>query len=275
MSAATGTVTSADGTTIAYCVVGRGKRLIVVGGALRTAQDYLPLAAALSDFEVYVLERRGRGASGPQGPDYSIEKECDDLLALQAEVGATAVFGHSFGGVVALETVRRSAVFAQVVVYEPGISLETSPMAWAVRYRRLLDAGRKRAAFTCFVRGSGHLPAHASRLPAWLFQLILRLVVRKAEWQRIEPLLWSNLHEHEQLVHLDGGVIRYAGISAQVTMLAGEKSPPFVSTGLYALQQVLPMSRVELLDGMDHTAPDQSEPVGVAAAVSRYLKTAT
>ena len=55
------TATSADGTQVAYRSVGAGSGLIVVGGAMRTAEDYLPLAHALArSFEVHVMERRGR-----------------------------------------------------------------------------------------------------------------------------------------------------------------------------------------------------------------------
>lgn len=62
-------VTSADGTGIAYQTVGEGRGLIVVGGALRTGADYLPLARELAKtFAVHVMDRRGRGASGPPGP---------------------------------------------------------------------------------------------------------------------------------------------------------------------------------------------------------------
>ncbi|MEZ5088358.1 MAG: alpha/beta hydrolase [Micropruina sp.] len=68
--AARNTVTSADGTRIGYRTVGDGTGLILVGGALRTAEDYLPLAAALAErCAVHVVDRRGRGDSGPQDPD--------------------------------------------------------------------------------------------------------------------------------------------------------------------------------------------------------------
>ena len=87
---------SADGTTIAYQTVGSGDGIIVVGGVLRSASDYMAIARVLADsFTVHVVDRRGRGASGPQGRDYSVEKECEDLLAVQARTGAQRVFGHS------------------------------------------------------------------------------------------------------------------------------------------------------------------------------------
>ena len=63
----TSAVTSADGTGIAYQTVGEGRGLIVVGGALRTGGDYLPLARELAGtFAVHVMDRRGEEPAGPR-----------------------------------------------------------------------------------------------------------------------------------------------------------------------------------------------------------------
>ena len=71
------TVTSADGTTIAFETLGSGAGLIVVGGVLSTARNYVDLGRELGgSFTVHLMERRGRGASGAQGPGYGVEKEC-------------------------------------------------------------------------------------------------------------------------------------------------------------------------------------------------------
>jgi pimeloyl-ACP methyl ester carboxylesterase len=85
----------------------------VVGGALRTAEDYLPLAGRLArSLTVHLVERRGRGASGPQGPDYALAKEVEDLLAVRAETGARLAFGHSYGGLVVLEAARSASTLS-------------------------------------------------------------------------------------------------------------------------------------------------------------------
>ncbi|GFE21123.1 hypothetical protein Sliba_15760 [Streptomyces nigrescens] len=95
------TALSADGTPISYRTMGDGPHLILLGGALRTSDDYLPLASVLAtSFRVHLVERRGRGASGPQGPHYTLRKEVEDLLAVQSETGrgwpsATAMAGLS------------------------------------------------------------------------------------------------------------------------------------------------------------------------------------
>ena len=94
-------VLSKDGTRIGYLSVGEGPSVLVIPGVLSVAADYAAFARALSEhFSVHTIERRGRGESGPQGDDYSIVKECEDVLALQAETGASFLVGHSYGGLV-------------------------------------------------------------------------------------------------------------------------------------------------------------------------------
>src|SRR5690242_2288681 len=98
------TVRSADGTTIGYLSVGAGPPVLVIPGVLSMAGDYAAFASALAEhFTVHTLERRGRGVSGPQGDDYGIGKECEDVLALRAATGASLLVGHSYGGLIALE----------------------------------------------------------------------------------------------------------------------------------------------------------------------------
>src|SRR5579875_149138 len=134
------TVLSADGTTISYLTVGSGPSVIVISGVLSMAADYAAFARALAEhFTVHTIERRGRGESGPQGKDYSITKECEDVLALQARTGASFLVGHSFGGFVALEVARNNPAFTKIAVYEPGVSIDGSiPKGWIPGYEKKL-----------------------------------------------------------------------------------------------------------------------------------------
>src|SRR5690349_12333401 len=118
-------VRSTDGTRIGYLSVGTGPAGVVIPGVLSMAADYARFARALSEhFTVHTIERRGRGESGPQGDDYSLVKECEDVLALQAETGAALLVGHSYGGLIALEVARNNKAFRKIAVYEPGVSID-------------------------------------------------------------------------------------------------------------------------------------------------------
>ena len=105
------TVTSADGTTIAYETVGAGPALILVDGALcyRGQGPSRDLAAALADtYTVYCYDRRGRGDSGDT-PPWSADREIEDLAALLAAAGGTAyLFGASSGAVLAADAAARN-----------------------------------------------------------------------------------------------------------------------------------------------------------------------
>ncbi len=98
-------VTSLDGTTIGFRRLGTGPAVIVVHGGMQASQYFMGLATALSDaFEMLVVDRRGRGLSGPHGDHFSIQREVEDLQAIVAASGATRIFGLSAGALVSLRT---------------------------------------------------------------------------------------------------------------------------------------------------------------------------
>ena len=78
------TVTSADGTSIAYTKTGAGPAVIIVDGALchRSFGPSGGIAEQLcSEFTVYTYDRRGRGESG-DADTYAPEREVEDIAAL-------------------------------------------------------------------------------------------------------------------------------------------------------------------------------------------------
>jgi pimeloyl-ACP methyl ester carboxylesterase len=269
------TVASTDGTTIGYHTLGSGPGVVVVGGALRSGEDYLPLGRALAGSRTaHLMDRRGRGASGPQGSDYSIDRECEDLRAVIAATDADAIFGHSYGGLIALESARRERSFPDVIVYEPGVSVHGSlPLGWLARYRELLDRGDARGAFTCMVRQAGFAPAMLSRMPSWCARAILALVVRGQQWQAMKALLRTHLLEGEQAALLDGDASRFSTIDSRVLLLAGAKSPASITMGpMLAIQAVIAGSTFELMQGLGHTAPDDQAPQRVAERVLQFSR---
>ena len=175
MSFPQSTVTSMDGTKIGYYSIGQGPGIMVPHGALRTSNDFTKFSQALSDsFTVHVIDRRGRGMSGPQGADYSISKECEDVEAVQEATGATYVFGHSYGGLVALEFARENKSINKIALYEPGIIAEPTNWDWMSDYEMAMGREDFRGAFASFVRGMGH--TSLTHFPLWYAKLLLRLL---------------------------------------------------------------------------------------------------
>src|SRR5579871_6431512 len=117
------TVTSRDGTTIAYEQSGAGPALILVDGAMcyRAFGPMRGLAALLAPhFTVFAYDRRGRGESGDTAP-YAVEREVEDIEALIDAAGGTAgVYGISSGAFLALEAARRlPGRVTRLALYEP------------------------------------------------------------------------------------------------------------------------------------------------------------
>lgn len=266
------TVSSADGTPISYQTMGAGPGLIVLGGALRASRDYLPLASALAgSFTVHVVDRRGRGASGPQGPEYTLSKEVEDLLAVQAQTGARLAFGHSYGGLVILETARSFQVFERIAVYEPGVPAGAFSTDWMAPYRERLAAGDPHGAFVHFIRGSDGAPAFLTKLPYWYLRMALRVGFRGPAWQRMLPLLEASLAEHEQVAAQQGRLAAFAAVTAPVLLLCGGRTPRASRADFDAVRDTLPDATLETLPGLNHFGPEEKTAPVVAERVLRFL----
>ncbi|MEU4537470.1 alpha/beta hydrolase [Streptosporangium sp. NPDC023825] len=267
------TVSSADGTPISYQTMGAGPGLIVLGGSLRTSEDYLPLASVLArSFTVNVVDRRGRGASGPQGPQYALGKEVEDLLAVQAETGARLAFGHSYGALVILETARSFQLFDRIAVYEPGVPVAPVPTGWMAPYRERLAADDPYGAFVHFIQGSGGAPAFMTKMPYWYLRMAMRVGFRGPSWQRMRPLLGACLAEHEQLAAQQGRLAEFAAVTASVLLLCGNRTARASRAEFDAIRDTLPNATLETLNGLNHFGPEgKTAPVVAERAVAFLL----
>lgn len=265
-----GSAVSADGTSIGYSSLGAGPGLIIVGGVLSTGSSYLPLAGILAEnFEVHLMDRRGRPSSGPQRASHCIEDECADLMAVASRTGATAVFGHSFGGLVALETARRQPIFDRLFVYEPGVPIRGQfQFNWLDGYQQLLESKDRRGAFAWMVKHSGFAPSPLAVMPLWCIRAMLRLAIRSPEWDPMNRLLEANLVEHRIEAALDApDAERFSTITARTVLMGGTKSPAFISQQLVTeLAAVIPNATVAILPGLDHLAAQQ-QPSQIATTI--------
>ena len=271
-TATTHTVFSQDGAKISYLSMGRGPSVLVIPGALSMAADYAAFASALAEhFTVHIIERRGRGGSSPQGEDYSIAKECEDVLALRAETGASLLVGHSFGGFVALEVARNTPSLIKIAVYEPGVSIDGSiPMGWMPGYAKKLAEKNYAGAFVEFLVGMG--PERIHNIPQWYMKLLLPLLMSSHERKQRLGLLHEGLREHQEEARLDSSSENYREIAAGVLLMYGGKSDlPWVPLAMERLTAVLPRSETQEFPKLDHFGIDKKAPQEVAKAVSAYF----
>ena len=268
----TDTVTSKDGTIINYQITGSGAGIIIVPGALSVAANYNALASELGkSFTVYTIERRGRGLSGAQGENYSIAKECEDVLAIQKKTQASYLFGHSYGGLIALEIAKTNKVFAKIALYEPGVSVDKSiSMVWTPAYEKYLAEKKYADAFTVFSIGCG--PEKAQKTPHWLMKLMLPLFIKKEERDLMYSLLAQNLNEHKEVAHLDNTYKNYQQVSADVLFMYGGKSGlKWISKATKVLTEVVPSIKVKEFPKLNHFAPDKNAPHEIAKAINDFL----
>lgn len=171
------TVTSPDGTRIAYDDLGDGPPLIVIGGALNTRADTRGLAEDLADRDLRTLnpDRRGRGdsddASSP--PPWDPMREVEDIAALiEAAGGRASLYGHSSGAAVALRAAAELDTVDHLILNEPPYALDDTdtPRRWSAEVRGLVGEGRGGDAVVAFVTMLG-MPAEMAeqqmRGPHW------------------------------------------------------------------------------------------------------------
>jgi pimeloyl-ACP methyl ester carboxylesterase len=264
------TVNSADGTAISYLSIGGGPGVIVVPGALTVAADYAELARDLSKrFTVHVVDRRGHGASGPQADDYSVGKEVADLAAVRAETDARYLFGHSFGGFVAMETAMRHLKFTKLALYEPGVSIDGSvSTSWMEPAERHIAAGEDLDALTEFVRGTS---PEAATTPHWLLKPILPLVITKDTRRQMYELMPAAVREHRELARRDGTYTDYAQITIPTMIMSGGDSDASPGRIASQLADVMTHAETASLKGLDHFGPDQAGPEQVSRALTDFF----
>jgi pimeloyl-ACP methyl ester carboxylesterase len=266
-------VTSADGTTI-YCeVTGAGPGVVIVCGGLLAGHHYQKLAASLAgDFTVYAMDRRGRGGSGPQGDGYTMDKECEDLVAVLKHTGAAYVFGHSYGGLVALHTAMRHPV-EKLAVFEPAVSIDGSwPDGFLPAFRRALSEGRDARAMALVVKAL-QLNGSASRLPGSVLTALIAAMFASSSGREARQILPTVASEQSETIRLDSAANAYAEITAPVLLLQGADSPTYLHQAAAALDRAMPRAQLRTMTGVLHDGP-QRVPERFAAELRGFFSPA-
>jgi pimeloyl-ACP methyl ester carboxylesterase len=158
----TSTVTSADGTTIAYQRHGEGPSLILVGGAgsYSAFNAATSLAALLAgDFAAVTYDRRGRGLSEDTLP-YAVQREVEDIAALiGAHAGEAFLYGGSSGGLLVLQAAASGLAIPKLAVFEPPLGFdEVTDAEFTAGLAALIEEDRRSEAVEYFYEGIGVPP---------------------------------------------------------------------------------------------------------------------
>src|ERR671937_1683566 len=246
------TLSSKDGTTIAFDQSGTGPALILVGGAFeQRALDTetaklaaLPLLA--QHFTVIHYDRRGRGDSTDTQP-YAVEREIEDIEALIDEAGGSAfLFGISSGAALAMEAaIKLGGKVNKLAMYEaPYNSDEAARQAW-MTYRKqlaeLLAADRRGDAVV-------------------LFMMLVGMPAEHVPGMRQHPM-WPMFEAVAPTLAYDAAVLgedasvpteRAARVTVPALVMDSGASYPFMHVAAVALADAMPIGRHRTLEGQTH-----------------------
>src|SRR5262249_52803695 len=159
-----------------------------------------------------------------------------DLATLLNKTGAQFVFGHSSGGLIALEAALELPV-RKLAVYEPAVSINGSiPTAWLPAFENALAKHKPIPAMVVFLKALRLSPA--SGLPGWLLSAPLYLLLRGPEGREMIELLPTVTRDMALVKYLDSGLERYKDIVAETLLLGGDRSPAYLRDALIRLCQL-------------------------------------
>ncbi|MFF2890079.1 alpha/beta fold hydrolase [Paenibacillus sp. NPDC057967] len=258
------TVTSKDGTQIAYTKQGTGPALILVSSAAADHQDASQLAEHLSvHYTVYNYDRRGRGRSTDTAP-YAVAREVEDIEALIEVAGGQAcLFGSSSGAVLALETANLLGNrIASLYLYEPPFIINDSrkpvPGDYVKHLNSLIEAGNRSEAVEYFASEALGIPGE-----------YIGYMKADSSWNKMESLAHTLAYDGLIMGTTQSGNPLPANrwnISIPTLIMTGENSEPLFHDAAGALVNQLPKAAIHSLAGQDHSAVMMA-PDGLAKAV--------
>ncbi len=240
------TVTSSDGTRIAFWRSGAGPPLLLVHGATadHTTTWRFVLPQLERHFTVYAMDRRGRGGSGDASA-YDLQREAEDLAAVVDSIGEPAnVLGHSYGALCALEAARLTPNLRRLILYE-GVPLRGAaayPPGLIDRLEALLEAGEVEGMLVAMFRELVEMPPQEidllrSQREAWAVRL------------RNATTLPREMRVEEGYIFAPE---RFRSLRAPTLLLVGGDSPRRERENARGVAAALPDARVVALPGQQH-----------------------
>jgi pimeloyl-ACP methyl ester carboxylesterase len=257
------TVTSKDGTTIAFDQSGDGPALVLVPGAFeQRAADFetaklaaFPLLSL--HFTVYHYDRRGRGDSTDTLP-FAVDREIEDIEALIDRAGGSAfLFGISSGAGLAFEAaLKLGGKVKKLALYEPPYNDDEAARSAWVNYRQQLKAtleeGRRGDAVGLFMMLLGMPPEALEGMRQYPFWPM---------WEALAPTLAYDAAAlgDDASVPTD----RATRLTVPTLVMDGGATEwPFMHTTALALANAIPSAQHRTLEGQTHEVmPEALAPV--------------
>jgi pimeloyl-ACP methyl ester carboxylesterase len=253
-------VTSKDGTTIGFDVLGDGPPMILVCGGSVDRMSNAPVAELLSaDFTTYNYDRRGRGGSGDTQP-YAVDREIEDIDAVADAAGGSAfLYGTSSGAVLALKTAAKLGAITKLALWEPPYIPEgfpRPPADTAETFRRLVDEDRRGDAVEFFMSKVVGMPdefvAQAKNAPFW---------------GATEALAHTLAYDATVMGDYTVPPDVVTSVTIPTLVLAGGASFPWMDQTAREIVDLLPNGEHGLLDGQSHDV----DPAVITPALTAFF----
>ena len=254
------TITSADGTVLAARRSGHGSPMVLVHGAMGDLNAFALIEGLLAErHSVWVYSRRGRGGSG-DGPDYSIEREVEDVLAVLAAAGDHAhLVGHSGGATYCLLAAMQRPSLRSLVLYEPPLRDDRFDPNVLDAMQRAVDAGDPDRAMELFFSEAGIVEEEAQLLRS--LPPVVRASMREAVCL-VPREVRSGQEANGQLTAFDPPDIPTLYLYGELTESHNFLTPDEVA-------ELLPNAQLRTLAGQRHLAPS-FDPSSFAQAVLAF-----
>lgn len=240
------TVTSADGTRIAYDATGTGEDVaVLIGGAFshRAESHMMKLAETLAEqygLTVVNYDRRGRGESDDTPASYDPRREIEDLAAVVEATGGRAfLVGWSSGVVLALRAAGSGRIegIEKVVAFEPPFVTNREhhvpPGDLTQRLHGLVAAGKHSETVKYFMTSAMGVP-----------RFVVATMRPFPFWKELTATASSTPHDWALMgEYMRGEPLRpddWQGVQASTLVVAGAKSEPLLRTGARAAADALP-----------------------------------
>ena len=231
--------------------------VVVIHGSMDRSAGLLRLSRRLdASSRVLRYDRRGYGRSADVGPPWTVDANIDDLEALLCALTPepAVLFGHSFGGNVALGlAARRPELVGSVVVFE-------TPLSW-------LD---------WWPGNSAGAAAMAMDDPGDAAEAFMRRLVGDAVWERLPATKQAERRSEGAAMVAELADLRRtapwdaARISAPVLALFGEHAGAHHRRAMSALPDMIAGCRSVMVPESGHAGP-HTHADSVAASMSEFL----
>ena len=237
------TVTSTDGTTIAFDRLGSGPPVVLVcGGSVDRMADAAIAQELASDFTVFNYDRRGRGDSGDTLP-YAIDREVEDIEAVIGAAGGSAFLWGSSSGAVLTLIAAESVPVSKLALWEPPFVPEGVPRPpedQVSQYETMIAEGRRGDAVEYFMTKVIGMPPEVvagARTQPW--------------WAATEAL--AHTLAYDARIMGDYTIPKVAAsVKVPTMVIAGGADFPWMRQTAETLAAALPDGQVRILEGQGH-----------------------